>query len=69
MLSMSDRTFEFRVNMTRDGITIMQKIYTVNMADANSIDPYVLEKNAYSMIDKSVETVLKDPGFLKALKK
>ncbi len=69
MLSMSDRTFEFRVNMTRDGITIMQKIYTVNMADANSIDPYVLEKNAYAMIDKSVETVLKDHDFLKALKK
>ncbi len=69
MLSMTDRSFEFRVNMTRDGVTILQKIYTVNMADTNSLDPAVLEKNAYAMIDKSVKTVLNDPDFVKALKK
>lgn len=69
MLSMSDRTFEFRVNMTRDGATIMQKIYTVNMPETGSYDPAVLEKSAYAMIDKSVDMVLKDPDFLKALKK
>lgn len=69
MLSMSDRTFEFRVNMTKDGAPILQKIYTVNMPEPNSYDPAVLEKRAYAMIDKSVEKVLKDPDFLKALKK
>lgn len=69
MLSMTDRTFEFRVNLTKDGAAVFQKIYTVNMKDTNSYDPVVLEKNAYAMIDKSVDTVLKDPEFLKALKK
>ncbi len=69
MLSMTDRAFEFRVNMTKDGISILQKIYTINMPETNTFDPVVLEKNAYAMIDKSVQTVLKDPDFLKALKK
>jgi hypothetical protein len=69
MLSMTDRSFEFRVNMTRDGASILQKIYTVKMAETNSYDPAVLEKNAYAMIDKSVAAVLNDPEFLRALKK
>jgi len=69
MLSMTDRTFEFRVNVTKDGAPILQKIYTVQMAGANSYDPVVLEKNAYAMLDKSVAAVLNDPDFVKALKR
>ena len=55
--------------MTKDGAPILQKIYTVNMPETGSYDPAVLEKNAYSMIDRSVDAVLKDPDFLTALKK
>jgi hypothetical protein len=69
MLSMTDRNFDFRVNVTRDGITIMQKIYSVTMPAYENYDVATLEKNAYSMIDKSVVTLLSDPDFLKALKR
>jgi hypothetical protein len=68
MLSMNDRSFEFRVNITKDGITTLQRIYTVTMPGYDSYDVAALEKNAYSMIDKAVVAVLSDPGFLKALK-
>ncbi len=61
--SLDDMKFEFRVIVTRDGHSILQKFYTVKMEPYKEDDPARLEKRAYLMVDKAITAVLVDPEF------
>jgi hypothetical protein len=66
--SLSDMKLEFRVIVTRDGYSMLQKVYTVEMEPYKDEDPARLEKRAYVMIDKAIIAVLVDPEFKKVWK-
>lgn len=69
MVSMSDRCFDFRVDLTRAGFLLMQKDFQIKMDDTNTYDSAALQRNAYALIDKSVTAILNDPDFQRAFKK
>lgn len=60
---LNDMKFEFRVTVNRDGNSIFQKIYAVEMEPYKDTDAARLEKRAYAMIDKAIIAVLADPEF------
>ncbi|MEN6466128.1 MAG: hypothetical protein ABFD62_13180 [Syntrophaceae bacterium] len=62
---LNDMRFEFRVIVTRDGHTMLQKLYAVDMEPYSQTDPARLEKRAYAMVDKAITAVLMDPDFKK----
>lgn len=62
---LSDMRFEFRVTVTRDGHTVLQKLYAVDMKPYDEATPAMLEKRAYTMVDMAITTVLMDPEFKK----
>lgn len=60
---LSDMRFEFRATVTRDGHTIMEKLYAVDMEPYILTDPAQLEKRAYAMVNRAIIAVLADPDF------
>jgi len=62
---LNDMKFEFRVIVSRDGNSMLRKIYSVEMEPYKEANPAGLEKRAYAMVDKAITAVLADPEFKK----
>jgi hypothetical protein len=62
---LNDMRFEFRVIVNKDGNSMLQKIYAVEMEPYKDADEARLEKRAYAMVDKAIIAVLSDPEFKK----
>jgi hypothetical protein len=62
---LNDMRFEFRATVTRDGHSVLEKLYAVDMEPYSGSDTARLEKRAYTMVDRAIIAVLADPDFRK----
>lgn len=65
--SITDEEVKFDLLMLGKNINIIQKSFVVTIPKTSSKDPIALEKRAYTMSDKIIETILCDSDFQKAL--
>jgi len=69
LLSITDVNFQVKVVVQKKGITVFTQQYAIQEpppAEAER-NPAALEARAYNMTSKLIATILKDPGFQKAL--
>jgi len=70
-LSMTDVRFHFRVEVQKRGLIIFKKLYTVTQPPLRGEKRTVtnLERRAYRMVTRMVETVFSDPQFRSAFER
>jgi hypothetical protein len=66
LTSLTDQEFKFKVFLFRDGLSKLEKEFTVTMAAAQSETVADLEKRAYLLVDLAFTTIIKDKDFQKA---
>ena len=63
LTSMTDQVFSFKVYLFKNGVTKLEKAFTVKMAPASTTNVADLEKRSYRMVDLAFTTILKDKDF------
>lgn len=64
--SITDRHFEFQIRLAKGGVTLLEKKMAVEAGPAADNSNAAMERNAYAMMDKAVQAILKDEEFKKA---
>jgi len=69
LLSITDVNYNVSVTVQQRGVTAFTEKYTIPEPPLAEKDrnPTALEERAYKMMNKLISTILKDPGFQKAL--
>jgi hypothetical protein len=69
LLSITDVNYNVSVIVQNRGVTVFTEKYTIQEPPLAEKDPNLaaLEERAYRMTNRLIETILKDPGFQKAL--
>jgi hypothetical protein len=66
MTSLTDQEFKFKVFLFKDGLTKLEKEFTVTMDASQSAAAGDQEKRAYRLVDLAFTTIVKDRDFQKA---
>jgi hypothetical protein len=69
LLSITDASYQVRVTVQKKGATAFTDIYTIQEPPLAEKDraPDALEKRAYRMTNRLIETVIGDPRFRKVM--
>jgi hypothetical protein len=69
LLSVTDASYQVRVTVQKKGTTVFTDTYTIQEPPLAEKDrtPDVLEKRAYRMTNRLIETILGDPRFRKVM--
>jgi hypothetical protein len=69
LLSITDVNYQVKVTVQRKGVTVFAQRYGIQEPPLPEKDstPAALEERAYKMTNNLISTILKDPGFKRAL--
>ena len=69
LLSITDASYQMRLTVQKRGVTVFTEKYTLQEPPLAEKDRNIvaLEQRAYSMTNRLIETIMKDPSFRKVL--